>query len=157
SAQPPVVRGHGARLFVFARGWTREGAWRDGAWNPAEGLSLHDAAGETVESLEKISTVGGGGDPWAGCHIEVDAGFYRLRQTRGDGFVEQALYLPAGWQMQVFLLAQESRATDARPRVDLARASLCLARGAFREDDGNWRLTEMARQTLANRRAVAVP
>jgi hypothetical protein len=154
SRETPRSIGHGARLFLFSRDLCVAdpgGADHD---HPATGLTLSGLDGEEVADLssEGSCDLSAGIDPWAGCHLELDPGSYRLRLDAGPhGCFEQILYLPRHWQTQVFLLR---RSFAAIRRVDLTSSSVMHARESFTPSDEHARLAELGRQGLSRRRVV---
>lgn len=141
---PAAVPDEG-RLLVFARDLV-EGRRND----PAEGLSLHDPAGTMVADF---GTVGERDleDRWAGAHLQLKAGPYRLRLSSVNRrFSEQIIYVVKGWQTQVFLLAGGAGESDRQRRVNLAGASVLMARPkeGFTPERPDLRWTESALRAL---------
>lgn len=134
-----------SRLLIFARDLI-ERRHND----PAQGLSLHDLDGTL---LADFGTVGERNpvDRWAGVHLELTAGAYRLRLSRSTRrFSEQIICLAKGWQTQVFLLAEGVGDSDLDRRVNLAGASVLMARPdvGFNPERQDLRWTESALRAL---------
>lgn len=150
--------GDGSELFVFARRWSppevASAPYRHDM-SPVTGLSLRTPAGGLLIDFEraaKTSPRTAWEDPWAGCTVVLDPGIYRLRlETSEWGALEQTLVASSYWQTQVFLLQQESN----QP-VDTASASVLQTRlgEGFDPSASNVRLTDLARQALANDRQI---
>ncbi len=112
-----------SHLLVFARDLI-EGRHND----PAQGLTLHDMKGELVADFGAVGERNPV-DRWAGAHLALAAGVYRLRLSRGSRrFTEQIIYLAKGWQTQIFLLAGGVGDSDLDRRVNLASASVLMAK-----------------------------
>ena len=86
------------QLFIFARELDT-----DLDSDPAAGLTVHDVMGKRLIDIQaqgqKSSNEG-----WCGIHLALPPGAYRLRSARAPDFLEQMIYVQAGWQTQVFLL-----------------------------------------------------
>ncbi|HEX6739545.1 MAG TPA: hypothetical protein VF310_14800 [Vicinamibacteria bacterium] len=146
--RPPTMKAGGSRLLVFARDLE---AGRHG--DPSQGVTLHDLQGNQICDF---SAVGERqlAEGWAGCHLELAPGAYRLRsQGRRTRFAEQAIYTCAGWQTQVFLLAGATDEDEDTRRGYLANLSLLMARFDhgfdYERDDLRW--TEVALSALERR------
>jgi hypothetical protein len=163
--------GSGSAIFVFSRyysGTTQEKTSLP--VHPFYGMALHDANGVEVADLQSISAadLSRGIDPWAACNILVDPGYYRLRLTLPSGDqVEQPLYTSLGWQLQVFALQSAFGPRRDDVRANLVEAFIFYKRfnpsdpqqcGSFNPNDecekASYRLTELARQGLLDKRAV---
>ncbi|MCL4299462.1 MAG: hypothetical protein KJ077_27245 [Anaerolineae bacterium] len=144
--------GHGSQFFFFGRDLEPQQAPK----NVATGLSLCSLAGETLVDLARQS-VHNAEQSWAGCTVEVDPGIYRLRLQAGEDMtLEQILVASLNWQTQVFWLRRDYGPGRPVRRVDLADASLLMARIGlgFDPNRDDLRTTDLARQGLVNRRAV---
>lgn len=153
SARATCKIGTGGSLFVFSRASSQvtEPGWVSG-WNALTDLALHDAEGRHICYLSSISEGARSRDPWAGCNLELNPGSYRLRRA-GANVLEMPLFIPAGWQLQVFLMASPGARSSA-PLIDFSRPAVLLSRRPFHHEDRAWRVTEQARQGLAMRRSV---
>jgi hypothetical protein len=160
SHAPPEKIGAGAHLLVFVR----DVELGLGGHLPL-GLSLHRLDGNLVRRLDEVMKI----DVercWAGCHLALDPGGYRLRLALdSDQSVETAVHVIGGWQSQVFLLRQGGRVTSGgEPVVDLPGAAQLMARPGQGFDPKkrsyprvepslageDRRITDLARQSLAN-------
>lgn len=134
-----------SHLLVFARDLI-EGRHND----PAQGLSLHDLKGTLVADFGAVGERNPV-DRWAGGHLGLNAGAYRLRLSTGSRrFSEQIIYLAKGWQTQVFLLAGGVGDSDLDRRVNLASASVLMAKPdeGFNPERPDLRWTESALRAL---------
>ncbi len=153
SAHTTRVLGSGGKIFIFSRTWSPSAEQgRFSGWDPMTGLALHDANGGHLCQLSGSSESDRSGDPWAGCNLAVRPGSYRLRRD-GATVLEMPLFVPEGWQLQVFLLASPNGRPES-PSIDFGRAAVLLSRRPFDHADPAWRLTEQARQGLSLRRSV---
>jgi DNA-directed RNA polymerase specialized sigma24 family protein len=153
SAHSTLELGSGGKLFIFSRAWSPPAEQgRFAGWNPLTGLALHDANGARLCHLSGSAESDTSGDPWAGCNLAVTPGSYRLRRE-GTTVLEMPLFVPEGWQLQVFLLASPNDSSES-PSIDLGRAAVLLSRRPFDHADPAWRLTEQTRQRLSLRRSV---
>jgi hypothetical protein len=135
--------GHDASIFVFARC----AAGRPD--HPARGLTLLDAARRPLADFERESDRGLDADAWSACRIAVNPGAYIVRVQLDVHAVEQALIVPRGYQVQVFLHAADRQ----RPQPDLSHGAILYAPdGEF--DPARWdmRVAELARIGLSSRR-----
>lgn len=150
SRQTTARLGSGSRLFIFSRAWSQQ--HEDGqltrltGWDPLADLALYDASGRRLFHLPWIAERDTSGDPWAGCNFEIAPGSYRLRRE-GAKVLEMPLFVPAGWQLQVFLVGSQMARTKSFS-VDFGRAAVLLTRRSFDHDDNGCRHTEHARQGL---------
>lgn len=163
--------GSGSAIFVFARHYS--GINQEKTIlpiHPFYGMTLHDADGVQLADLQSISSsdISPGKDPWAACNILVDPGYYRLRITLPSGDqVEQPLYASLKWQLQIFALQSAFGPRRDDIRANLVDGSLSYMR--FNPDDPgqsrgfnpqnlggmeSYRLTELARQGLLEKRAI---
>lgn len=137
--------GTGARLLVLVRDYEP----RDDDGRPfAEGLALHDAGGRLLYPLEQGREMRDAG--WAGAHLEVDPGVYRLRLALDEGRVlEQSVVCSSGWCTQLFL-ARSDEGGVPRPVPDLTGAAVLMARAGAVFDPASpaLRWTEMLRRAL---------
>lgn len=161
SRQAQETLGEGSQIFVFTR--ELEG---HGPYDTMAGLTLHALSGEELFDFSgkgfmkgyPESQIGQEKNPWAGYTIGVEPGLYRLRVhvSHGDS-IEGMVVASKGWQTQVFLTMRDY-IPEAQPQryPDLTDMSVFMARPGQGFDPGNreLRLTELARQGLANRRNV---
>ncbi|MFI5455836.1 MAG: hypothetical protein ACHRXM_10335 [Isosphaerales bacterium] len=168
--------GKGSSLFVFVRECatpvrtdatspetsdpSRTGTTPD---NPATGLTLWDLDGNLVSDLAPNAAKDPGPSTWAACHVELDPKPYLLRLDLPSGeTVEQMVVTLKDWQSQIFLTLRSFSKASLR-RADLATASHLFAPfapaapTAFDSDGPGFRLTELARLGLMNRRQVLSP
>jgi hypothetical protein len=140
--------GTGAELFVFVRDAT-EGPHHV----RATGLTLVDRQGTQVADLADAH----GEEECAGFTLALNPGSYFLRLAQSDGPpLEQAIYLPEGFQTQVFL-ASYVRDQSSPPEIELTDASIVmnpLGRG-FNPDDSSLLWADSARHALASSRRSA--
>lgn len=128
--------------------------------DPSAGLSLHRLNGERLVDLAQCGQHDAGAR-WAGAHLALPAGAWRLRLTPQDHqpqrFVEQVIWLIPGWQTQVFLLAGGRGETEADRRVQLDTASVLMARAGqgFDPERPDLRWAESALRAL--RQAGNIP
>lgn len=109
----PFKTGSGSQLFLFLRGLSEEAA------RPWLGVSLHDMRGELL--AEAGHGICDAESRCCALHIELDPGLYRLRVEEEPGEVYEMFVLTlAGWQTQVFAVAEKSWL----PGVDAVRAAL---------------------------------
>jgi hypothetical protein len=87
------------------------------------GLTLHRESGEELVRIEELAQADSS-EGWAGLHLELAAGAYRLRRKLEAASLEQILYVRPRWQTQFFakVLPQEKAAT-----VDYALRSIMMA------------------------------
>ncbi|WP_417913202.1 hypothetical protein [Candidatus Electronema sp. TJ] len=105
--------GSGSQLFLFLRGLSEEAA------RPWLGVSLHDISGKLL--AEAAQGVCDAESRFGALHIELNPGLYRLRVEEEPGEVYEMFVLTlAGWQTQVFAIAEKSWL----PGVDAVRAAL---------------------------------
>jgi hypothetical protein len=151
SLSPPwTVPAHAAEakkghLLLFARDLIPARAS-----DPTFGLTLHAINGDLLVNFAEVGK-GNADQKWAGAHVALAAGPYRLRQS-GDRrqFVEQIVHIAKDWQTQIFLLADS---VGDRPRdraVNLATASVLMARPGqgFDPERQDLRWTESALRAL---------
>jgi hypothetical protein len=131
-------------LLLFARDIQQ----RDS--DPTFGLTLHSLDGDQLVNFSDVGSRSKSGR-WAGAHVALAAGAYRLRLA-GDRrhFVEQIVYIAKDWQTQIFLLAD---GLGDRPRdrsVNPATASVLMARpgDGFNPERPDLRWTESALRAL---------
>ncbi|CAK8722350.1 MAG: hypothetical protein CDV28_11615 [Candidatus Electronema aureum] len=145
-----LKQGTGSQLFLFLRGLTAE------ASRPWVGVSLHDLSGK------QFAEAGQGTCDTANCfcglNIELDPGTYRLRVEEEPGEIyEMFIVTLAGWQTQVFALAE----TSWQPGVQAVRAALPDAAVLMAEIDKGFdpanpavRQTELLRLGLMHGRKI---
>jgi hypothetical protein len=133
---PPLGHQGGSHLLIFLRDPFQSGTL-------PSGITLHDVSGQKVIDLDAVQDR----NPqqhWAGAHLNVDPGAYRLRRAlnRG-GSVEQIAYTCSGWQTQLFLMTSEGG-------TEILRASILMSRPEvgfdFNREDLRW--TESALRAL---------
>ena len=150
SLSPPwAVPAHDAsakkgHLLLFARDIQQ----RDS--DPTFGLTLHSLDGDQLVNFSEVGDRNKS-ERWGGAHIALAAGSYRLRLA-GDRrhFVEQIVYIAKDWQTQIFLLA-DGVGDRLRDRcVNLATASVLMAKpgDGFNPERPDLRWTESALRAL---------
>lgn len=139
-----------AALFVFVRDIL---PGRSG--NAATGLVLADLKGNPLFDFgaEGMADDSSG---WSGANLALQPGAYMLRCSARNGWVTQrCIHLRPGWQIQVFLFADDH--PDRPRRATLARMSVEIARIGegfdFSREDLMW--TETALKLLARAEALA--
>jgi hypothetical protein len=143
---PPPGQKGGSHLLLFLRNpFAKQGA--SGVSLPSE-VSLHDYQGNQLFHL--ANGVQNQMEHWAGAHLNLDPGGYRLRRSLlGRRPVEQLIFTSPGWQTQVFLLSAQ---TEDEPSY-IARCSVLMARAGigfdFNRPDLRW--TESALRALHNK------
>jgi hypothetical protein len=153
SSKVHVHIGSGAKLYIFARDWTRNG--RSRTPHPAKGLKLCDLYGRVVVDIEAKSDVSRNGDACGAAAIELNPGAYRLQVTtdRGERF-EMTVHVIRNWHTQVFLLQRAD--STGRKVPDLDSASIFITKSDHWDPhDLDDRLTEAAKLALIDRRPVA--
>uniref|UniRef100_UPI0040564F7E hypothetical protein n=1 Tax=Candidatus Electronema sp. TaxID=2698783 RepID=UPI0040564F7E len=109
----PFKTGSGSQLFLCLRGLSDEAA------RPWLGVSLHNIHGELL--AEAAHGICAAESRFCALHLELDPGLYRLRVEDEPGEVyEIFVQTLAGWQTQVFAVAEQSW----QPGVDAVRAAL---------------------------------
>ena len=109
----PFKTGSSSQLFLCLRGLSDEAA------RPWLGVSLHDIHGELL--AEAAHGICAAESRFCALHLELDPGLYRLRVEDEPGEVyEIFVQTLAGWQTQVFAVAEQSW----QPGVDAVRAAL---------------------------------
>jgi hypothetical protein len=133
---------HTSSLFVFIRTPRQELYHGE---TLAQGLVLLDAAGNVASTFAAGETVVDT-HGFVAFTADVTPGAYRLVSS-GDGSRELGLEVPAGWQLQVFLIFRE--------RVLLESATLFMARPnvGFRREDEVASDVDLALKALQNRAA----
>ena len=154
ASQNPVPLGIGSGLIITVR--DRLGSEPPVArGSPATGLSLVGPDGKTVFDLGLKAPVDPSGrSPVAAIFLHVNAGVYRLRLDPPDGTPrERTLVASSAWTTSCFMVRRPFR---GQPVADLAQGSLSLNRlgQSFAPDDARARLSEAARDALANNRQV---
>ena len=118
-------------------------------------LSLHRPDGGRLAELEVVD---GGLDrpdePLVAKAIGVDPGSYMLRRVDSFGDeIEQTIQAIRDWQIQVFLLEEETSVGDAQAtglEMKDQQVSILMGRDRFDPADPTLRLVEQARAALAD-------
>ncbi len=143
--------GSGSELFLFLREEERGGPTLQ-----VDSVTLRNLAGEEIADLAEGEADERAG--FAGLNLEVDPGTYRVRVETGPlGSYDLFATATLGWQTQVFLVTEDFWSGEAKVRrPSLRLASLLMApRGAgFDPHSPDARLSELARQALAQGRQV---
>ena len=172
-------RGRGSAIFIMIRRFTEKQSAPAAPQGPLEhamtGLTLHDRDGKLIVDLvekaahQETDPRNPNYDPWAACNVAVDPGYYRLRQELYPGkTIEMPLVAAQGRQLQLFALLAPVSSPTPLLRANLVESSIFysefnpdqpgLSQGLpflSNEAQQGDRLTEIARQALLSRRAVA--
>ncbi|MDB5072070.1 MAG: hypothetical protein JWM87_3181 [Candidatus Eremiobacteraeota bacterium] len=166
-----VDAGSGAGIFLMARrscpAPSESTAAAQPARNLAAGMSLRDNNGKMIADFGASSVVehDAGRDAWAACTVSLNPGQYVLRTNLGGGMaVEQVVFAPAGWQLQLFLLST-SAADDPAPQsagddsIDLSvlgnmAVSMVKLGNGFNGSDNTVGQADLVRIALADGRPV---
>jgi hypothetical protein len=153
--------GSGAQIFLCARRWRDPDAIAPAGPASIPSLALHRPDGQRLAKLEIIDgALDRPDEPLAAKAIAVDPGSYMLHWVDELGNeVEQTVQAVRDWQIQVFLLEQETSTGDD-PQLSSVGAtgeqiSILMGRDRFQPDDETLRLVEQARVALADERNVA--
>jgi hypothetical protein len=139
---PPSGHQGGSHLLLFLRDPFRSS-------DLPGGITLHDAFGQKLFDLA-AATDRNQQDHWAGAHLSLDPGTYRLRRALAKGaFVEQIVYTRQAWQTQIFLMTAEGNWDVLRTSILMARPELGFD---FTRDDLRW--TESALRALGGKRNI---
>jgi hypothetical protein len=139
--QVDATLGAGSRLLVLVRDYDPRA---DDGRPIAQGLALHDASGRLLYPLQQGREERQAG--WAGAHLEVDPGVYRLRLVLDEGRVlEQSVVCSPDWCTQLFLARSDEGGVP-----DLTGAAVLMARSGavFEPHSPALRWTEMLRRAL---------
>jgi|GEM_PF-5889665 len=136
---PPDGHQGGSHLLLFLRDPFRSNKL-------PSGITLHDASGQKLFDLAAAKDRNLQ-DHWAGAHLNLDPGAYRLRRalTRGTS-VEQIVYTRQKWQTQIFLMTAEGERDVLRTSILMARSELGFD---FNREDLRW--TESALLALESK------
>jgi hypothetical protein len=146
-----VSAGAGASLMVFARDLRRDPPPLHE--HPLARMGLHGEDGAPI--FDGGTAPFERGASWAGFGAAVAPGIYRLRLDRPSGTVEHAIYTYPGWQSQVFLVLRETAdGLGMEPQLGCSTIIMAPAAEGFTPDDKDLRLTELARQSLEQRRVM---
>jgi hypothetical protein len=141
----------GSSILIVARAWTGTAPrFETPPPNPARGLSLRRLDGTTIADVAERGRFAWdpNQDPIVTLRLDVEPGAYRLALSRGEARpIEQIVVASAGWQTQVFLLA------DRSGQADLVNAAITIRRD-FTPADDDLRLEEIARAALRDNRKV---
>jgi len=154
-----------AGLSVMARVWSPEDDDSPDA-RPWEGVIVVNARSKVIANLERdgirktladLKSEGHSSkdaDPYGICLLSVPPGAYFLRQRLHDAFtIEQSLVVPVNWRIDAYTMrapeSPDSNSAGARPH-----RSILLRRLGGREREGEDKLLETARISLADERRV---
>jgi hypothetical protein len=140
SRRAPRTIGSGASLFAMIR--SRSGAF--GRSSPADGLTLV-RDGRTLVDFSKAER-----DPANTCaalHVELDPGAYTLQYDSAAATMRQTVFLPGGWQTQLFVSETTAEATAG---LDIPGLAVLLARPGMGFEPGGiaFQASELARKAL---------
>jgi len=158
SRQVHANKSSGSQIFIFTRDLeTKEPT------DTMKGLSLHELSGRLLIDFSGIGKTGSkwvmkeGMNPWGGYTVSVTPGIYRLRVYISESqSLEQTIVACGGWQTQIFLKVADCIPGEPTRYPDLTDASIFMTElnvGYFYHNE-EFRLTEIARQGLVNRRDV---
>lgn len=147
-----VTHGSGSSLYFFVRNGKEE------VLSIPEGATfeLCDSQGKVIVDLVRSGVHGSERNSgWAACNVSVAPGLYRLRHRCTTCMIEQTLVASPGWQTQLFAVCKKHD-DSPYPEINLADSSIFMRREGegFVADDPEKRLTEIARQALAQGRMV---
>jgi hypothetical protein len=160
-----VKAGRRAEIFLMARRWssgTAEAGGGTGGSNPAAGMKLLDRIGRVVADFGARAVVDPdpAHDAWAACTVAVVPGFYLLRTPVQEGVVvDQVVFAPAGWQVQLFLLDASPAGANGAGSVGLSvlgnmGVSMAKLGNGFRGTDAFLAQADLVRIALADDRPV---
>ena len=149
SGSPPPA----AEIRLMARIWSGQEAIL-GQVRPWQGTELFDSADQVVRALEDLPERSADGDPFVEDQIPVAPGTYFLRYPHErDRTLAGALTVPAGWTVELFLLALAVGKTAAGIRFN--RMTVLMRRVGDRQRDVALEQTlESARIAMVNERRV---
>jgi hypothetical protein len=161
SAQPTVVLGEGASIFVLARYFTPPEQQARRQHHPGRDLALRHIDGTLLVDLGSASITGGPPDAWAACHVQLAPGAYVLECQTAQGPLAHSIIASPGWQTQVFLIRPQTQSvadtdsaggTIATGVFDMG--TVLMSSGTFRSTSADLLLTELARIALADERPI---
>ncbi len=149
-------KGEGSWLFLFIREEAESVGFELVDSAPWTGVSLHNLDGQLLADPSQGACDKENG--FLALHLELDPGTYRLRVEEEPGeFYEMFVRTEAGWQTQVFALAEEAWLPD----IDARRAALSStsvlmteAGQGFFADNARTRQVELLRLGLLHTRTV---
>ncbi len=149
SGLPPPA----AEIRLMARVWSGQEATL-GQVRPWQGTELLDSADQVVRALKDLPEHSADGDPYVEDQVPVAPGTYYLRYPHErDRTLEGALTVPAGWTVELFLLALASGKTETGIRFN--RMTVLMRRVGDRQRDVALEQTlESARIAMVNERRV---
>jgi hypothetical protein len=147
--------GQGSWIYIFIRDLD-DSQPQSPLSHPAEGLTLHDLAGNIIADFSTSSQNELGQSPWVAYNVALNPGPYRFHLKLLSGQrVEQTIIASPGWQTQVYMLLRAYDPTDPQRRADLPSAAIFYSPDhRFSPDDPELRLAELARLALARGRKV---
>ena len=149
-------KGEGSWLFLCIREEAKPVAADSVASDPWTGVSLHDVDGELLGDPSQGTSDKENGF-WA-VHLELDPGTYRLRVEEEPGeFYEMFVRTEAGWQTQVFAIAEEAWLPDIddhRAALSSAAVLMVEAGQGFLADNARVRQVELLRLGLLHTRSI---
>jgi hypothetical protein len=160
SAQPTVVLGDGASIFVFARYFTPPEQQARVQEHPARDLSLRHLDGTLLVDLASASITGSPPDAWAACHVRLTPGAYVFQYQAPQGPLAHSVIASPGWQTQVFLMRSQPAADRdtaegrAAPTGIFDMATVLMSSDPFSSRSSALHLTELARIALADERPI---
>jgi hypothetical protein len=164
---PDISLSKGSRVFIFIDNSKNLSESNPGASgnNPGAGLSLRNYDDEVLLDFENAreAQYSENKDSWS-CAVEISPGSYCLclKTANGDQ-LKQTIVAASGWQTQVFLTLREYGLNTPEVKADLAGSSIFMARigegfnsgkPGENADNTGFRITELIRQALMNRRYV---
>jgi hypothetical protein len=156
-----VEIGAGAEIFLCARRWRRPDTAPSSGPRSIPSLALHRPDGQLLAELEVLdAALERPDEPLLAKTIGVDPGSYMLRWVDELGNeVEQTVQAVRDWQVQVFLLEQETTSVDGQQLSGVGASdqhiSILMGHDRFDPGDETLLLVEQARAALADERNVA--
>jgi hypothetical protein len=145
-----------AEIRLMARVWSGEEA-NLGQVRPWQGTELLDSADHVVRALKNLAEQSADGNPYVEDQVPVAPGTYYLRYPHErDRTLAGALTVPAGWTVELFLLALAAGKTGAGIRFN--RMTVLMRRVGDRQRDVALEQTlESARIAMVNERRILNP
>jgi hypothetical protein len=149
SRAAPTSFGAGSGLLLFLRDLADDPEPQPWGW-----VSLHRLDGSFVTSLAEGEQSPSG--DFAGLHVELDPGAYRIRVDTGPvGIYEIFVHTAEEWQTQVFACVDDFwHRSDHVRRASLRDTAVLMSREGYSPNSEQVRMTELARQGLVTGRQV---
>jgi len=115
-----------AEIRIMARVWSGRNSLH-AQMLPWTEMSIVDARGRSLSTADQWSTESRAADALAKGILEVMPGAYFLKHpTSNNATLEQSLFVPSGWILEVHLLFLRSRENSAEERYSLPRISMVM-------------------------------